>query len=70
MEHESQNAQDARVERLWESLHTGPIKPLDLEGLRLGLRKIDHRKDLGSYPWYRVSTNPRPSSGTRRELTP
>ena len=37
------NAKDARVEELWKSLHTGPIKPLDLKGLREGLRKIDHR---------------------------
>ena len=44
MEVEPQNAQDARVESLWRSLHTGPIKPLDLDGLRKGLRKIDHRK--------------------------
>lgn len=40
---ESQNAQDARVEELWRSLHDGPIQPLDLEGLRRGLQKIDHR---------------------------
>jgi hypothetical protein len=44
MEEESQNAQDARVEKLWVSLHDGPIKPLDLEGLRRGLKKIDHRR--------------------------
>ena len=45
MDDESQNVRDARVEKLWKSLHTGTIKPLDLDGLRKGLRKIDHRMD-------------------------
>ena len=40
---QSQNEQDARVEKLWKSLHAGPTKPLDFEGLRKGLKKIDHR---------------------------
>ena len=44
MDEESQDVQDERVEKLWRSLHTGPIAPLDLEGLREGLRKIDHRQ--------------------------
>ena len=44
MDNESQNGQDARVEELWKSLHDGPIQPLDLEGLRKGLKKINHRE--------------------------
>ena len=48
MEEESQNARDARVEKLWKNLHTGPIAPLDFEGLKAGLQKIDHRTRLWS----------------------
>ena len=43
MTDESQNARDARLEKLWKSLHNGPVRPLDLEGLRAGLEKIGHR---------------------------
>ena len=46
MASEPQNAQDARVEKLWQSLHNGPVVPLDFEGLRAGLRKIKHRMSL------------------------
>jgi solute carrier family 25 (mitochondrial phosphate transporter), member 23/24/25/41 len=41
---ESQNAQDARVERLWRQLDTLKKGELDLAGLRRGLQKIDHRQ--------------------------
>lgn len=41
---ESQNAQDARVERLWRQLDTLEKGEIDLEGLRRGLKKIDHRQ--------------------------
>jgi solute carrier family 25 phosphate transporter 23/24/25/41 len=41
---ESQNAQDARVERLWKQLDTLKKGELDLAGLRKGLQKIDHRQ--------------------------
>ena len=47
MDVESENAQHERVQKLWRSLHTGPIVPLDLAALKNGLRKIDHR--LSSY---------------------
>jgi solute carrier family 25 phosphate transporter 23/24/25/41 len=40
---ESQNARDARVERLWRQLDIDKKGELDLSGLRKGLRKIDHR---------------------------
>ena len=46
MDGESENARHARVEALWRSMHTGPVVPLDLAGLRAGLRKIDHRACL------------------------
>ncbi|KAF1814312.1 calcium dependent mitochondrial carrier protein-like protein [Eremomyces bilateralis CBS 781.70] len=39
---ESSNAQDARLERLWDSLNPNGRSSLDLEGLRIGLRRIDH----------------------------
>ena len=44
MEGESQNAQDARVENLWQTLDTKKEGQLDLAGLQKGLRKIDHRR--------------------------
>lgn len=40
---ESANAQDARVEALWTQLDTRKQGHLDLNGLKRGLRKIDHR---------------------------
>ncbi len=43
---ESQNARDARVERLWKQLDTLKNGELDLAGLRKGLKKIDHRQRL------------------------
>lgn len=41
---ESQNARDARVERLWRQLDTLKKGELDLADLRRGLKKIDHRE--------------------------
>lgn len=40
---ESQNERDARVEALWRRLDTEGKGELDLDGLRRGLKKIDHR---------------------------
>ncbi|KAL0261053.1 hypothetical protein SLS55_004748 [Diplodia seriata] len=39
---ETANAQDARVEALWSQLDTRKQGHLDLNGLKRGLRKIDH----------------------------
>lgn len=38
----SGRSQDARVESLWNSLDTQGKGQLDLEGLKRGLKKIDH----------------------------
>jgi hypothetical protein len=40
---ESANAQDARVEELWQRLDGTAKGYLDLAGLKKGLRKMDHR---------------------------
>ncbi|KAL8906503.1 MAG: hypothetical protein Q9207_001989 [Kuettlingeria erythrocarpa] len=42
MEADQQKAQDTRVEKLWRTLDTQKEGRLDVEGLRRGLRKIDH----------------------------
>ncbi|KAF2267081.1 calcium dependent mitochondrial carrier protein-like protein [Lojkania enalia] len=42
MDLESMNAQDARVDALWESLDTRRQGQLDLAALQKGLRKLDH----------------------------
>ncbi|KAI4142382.1 MAG: hypothetical protein L6R39_004956 [Caloplaca ligustica] len=42
MELGDQQAQDARVEKLWQTLDTRKEGHLDVRGLRRGLRKIDH----------------------------
>lgn len=44
MEGESQNARDARVEKLWHDLDTRKEGQLDIKALKKGLRKIDHRE--------------------------
>ena len=44
MDGESQNAQDARVEKLWRTLDTKKEGALDLNGLKKGLKKMDHRE--------------------------
>lgn len=43
MDLESQNSKDARVEKLWRKLDTENKGELDINGLRRGLRKINHR---------------------------
>ncbi len=43
MESEDQKAQDARVEKLWKILDTKSEGQLNLNGLKEGLGKIDHR---------------------------
>jgi solute carrier family 25 phosphate transporter 23/24/25/41 len=47
MDGETQNAQDARVEQLWRTLDTRKEGHLDLNGLKKGLRKMDHREIYG-----------------------
>ncbi len=47
MDGETQNAQDARVEQLWRTLDTRKEGQLDLNGLKKGLRKMDHRETYG-----------------------
>jgi hypothetical protein len=41
---ESQNSRDARVEKLWKKLDPQGKGELDLNGLKKGLNRIDHRK--------------------------
>lgn len=41
---ESQNARDARVERLWKKLDTKQRGELDAQDLQRGLKKLDHRE--------------------------
>ena len=43
MDGEDQSAQDARVEKLWKVLDTGKEGQLNLNGLKKGLKKMDHR---------------------------
>jgi solute carrier family 25 phosphate transporter 23/24/25/41 len=40
---DSQNARDLRVEQLWQKLDPQKKGELDLNGLKKGLRRIDHR---------------------------
>lgn len=41
---ESENERYQRVAKLWETLDARKEGRLDLNGLRKGLKKIDHRK--------------------------
>jgi solute carrier family 25 phosphate transporter 23/24/25/41 len=41
---ESQNSRDARIEQLWQKLDPQRKGELDVNGLRKGLSRIDHRK--------------------------
>jgi len=43
MEPGPHNAQDARVEKLWQTLDTRKEGQLDFNGLKKGLKKMDHR---------------------------
>lgn len=43
MDLESQNSKDARVEQLWRKLNAEGKGELDLNGLKKGLKKINHR---------------------------
>lgn len=43
MDGEDQSSQDARVERLWRVLDTRKEGHLNLNGLKKGLSKMDHR---------------------------
>lgn len=42
---ETQNSRDARIEALWKKLDPQNKGRLDLNGLKKGLQKIDHRKN-------------------------
>ena len=44
MDAEPQNAADARVEQLWQTLDTRKEGQLDINGLKRGLKKMDHRE--------------------------
>lgn len=48
MDLDDQKAQDARVEKLWQTLDTQKQGHLDVNGLKKGLKKINHR-------WYLVA---------------
>lgn len=41
---ESQNSRDARIEQLWQKLDPQKKGELDINGLRKGLSRIDHRE--------------------------
>ena len=43
MECEDQKAQDERVEKLWQTLDTRKEGQLSLNGLKSGLKRLDHR---------------------------
>ena len=48
MDGEPQKAQDARVEELWRKLDSSKEGQLDREGLKKGLRKINHREPVSN----------------------
>ena len=47
---EDQAARDARVEKLWKALDTKEEGQLDLEALKRGLIKINHRNKTWTFP--------------------
>lgn len=47
IDRESQRARDARVKGLWDQLDTRKVGHLDLEGLKQGFKRIEHR---GTFP--------------------
>ena len=51
---ESQNSRDARIEQLWQKLDPQKKGELDLNGLKKGLSRIDHREQA-SYPSFLTS---------------
>lgn len=52
---ESKNDRDLRVEKLWETLDARRDGLLDLNGLKKGLKKIDHREQHQFVTWSRAS---------------
>lgn len=46
MDPEDQSARNARVDKLWQTLDTQNEGQLDINGLKKGLSKMDHRKSL------------------------
>lgn len=47
---ESQNSRDARIEKLWKKLDPQSKGELDLNGLKKGLTRIDHREFARNLP--------------------
>ncbi len=56
MESEPSSAQDARVEELWQTLDTRKEGQLDLNGLKKGLQKMDHRMFWDNARYVRLLT--------------
>lgn len=52
---ESTDERDRRVAKLWESLGVPKDGRLDLNGLKKGLKKVDHRKFSQVIPRHRSS---------------
>lgn len=57
MESMSGDDTDARVERLWRTLDTRKEGQLDLNGLKRGLKRMDHRQ-LPAAPIQRILLTP------------
>lgn len=47
---ENQNSRDARIEKLWKKLDPQNKGELDLNGLKKGLTRIDHREPANALP--------------------
>lgn len=47
MDRDDQKAQNERVEKLWQTLDAGKEGRLNLQGLKKGLGKMDHRQYYG-----------------------
>lgn len=47
---ESQNSRDARIEKLWKKLDPQSKGELDINGLKKGLTRIDHREPASVPP--------------------
>lgn len=54
---ESQNSRDARIEALWKKLDPKSKGRLDINDLKKGLQKIDHRKGYRSHCWITSESN-------------
>jgi len=56
MDGDGQSAQDARVEKLWQTLDTCNEGQLNLDGLKKGLKKLDHRLFTRAISTLRLTT--------------